>query len=1119
MTTKAQQIAMDNALVAPENQCVIGKCNMRINPGKKPKEPTYQVVLDALVLTTCYHAFLITAEVPVIYMHKILGQEFNEPLSEEEALSFIRELGHSGEIKYITDGMYYKKNLDFVALVWEELAYQIDNKDSKKQYKMFYPRFTKIIIHHFLKKDKSILMRNRTFMHTARDDSLLGTIRFVSRHEDTQVYGDILLKALTNQAMLDSVSYKTYYAIASGAELLKSKKSQKKSDSAISSEESPSKNKSASKPKPTKKKATVKADKGKSLNVLSEVTLSKATQLKEATKQSKKDFYISHASASGDTGEEDDDDEDDTEDESDNDDNDDGDNDDNDDDIDDERTESNRDVILNLNHTNEKQAEEEEENVDERVHTPDDYELTDEEDNANNAKEVNKEEEDDAEELYRDVNVNLRKEDVEMTDADQGGVDQHNKTEGLMQSSFVSSNFTSKLLNFENPSPNDNEIASLMDTTVRHEEPSSQTSSLYTVPIIVIPMITYVFTTTITPPPPLFNPLTQHATPTPTPTSSEATTSFLALPDISSMFKFNDRVIKVETDLSEMNQVDQEEAQAKKKEYMDLIDTSVRTIIREGVKTQLPQILPKVVSDFTTPSNYEAASSLSEFEITKILMDKMEENKSHLRADYKRELYDALVKSYNTEKDLFDTYGDVFKLKRGQDEKDKDQDPSVGSDQRTERRNSSKEAESPKDPRSKEVDDFGVQKNQEFDTGNNDEQPDNQATPKNDCITARAEKPPTLFNELMDTLIDFFAFVMNRINITNLTQELLVRPAFNLLKGTYKSLTELEYHSEEYHRGHQVIPQDYFINNDLEYLKGGSLSRQYSTSVTKTKAATYEIKWIEDMVPNLWSLVKVVYNKHAYWGTSHWGVKRQRFYGLASNRESTKDVYSRKRIIAVTKLKIMKKYDYGHLDEIEVRTEDQHLYTFKEGGFPHLRLQDIKDMLLLLFQQKLTNLMIEEHYDLNVALRMFTRRIVIQRRVEDLQLCVKSYQKKLNLTKPDTFRPDLKKRTAYTAYSDPQGVIYEDQNNRNRLMRTDKLHKFSDGTLDFVQTALHDITSGIRMEYLPKKKWSRLDKRMALVMIYNIDKILFERRLMRNLEKFVSGREYGNDLRLLEWTI
>ncbi|GJW28094.1 hypothetical protein Tco_0044969 [Tanacetum coccineum] len=394
MTTKAQQLALDNALVAPENQHVIGKCNMRINPGMKPKESTYQVVLDAIALTTCYPAFLITAKVPVIYMHqfratinkhnasyRIPSQDFDEPPSEEEALSFIRDLGHSGEINYITDvivdhlhqpwrtfasiinkcicgkvsgldklrlsrvqilsGMYHKKNLDFVDLIWEDLDYQIDNKDSKKQDKMFYPRFTKIIIHHFLEKDKSISLRNRMFMHTTRDDNLLGTMRFVSRHEDTQVYGAILPKEMMNQTMLDSVAYKTYYAFASGAELPKSKKSQKKSDSTISSDVSPSKKKHASSKlktvsitpeestkkskrvkrpakkfavKPTtgvvigdtpgesvsKKKAPAKDDKGKGLNVLSDVTLSEAAQLKEATKRSKKDFHVSHASGSGD---------------------------------------------------------------------------------------------------------------------------------------------------------------------------------------------------------------------------------------------------------------------------------------------------------------------------------------------------------------------------------------------------------------------------------------------------------------------------------------------------------------------------------------------------------------------------------------------------------------------------------------------------------------------------------------------------------------------------------------------------------------------------------------------------------------------------------------------------
>ncbi|GJW31893.1 hypothetical protein Tco_0051925 [Tanacetum coccineum] len=97
-------------------------------------------------------------------------------------------------------------------------------------------------------------------------------------------------------------------------------------------------------------------------------------------------------------------------------------------------------------------------------------------------------------------------------------------------------------------------------------------------------------------------------------------------------------------------------------------------------------------------------------------------------------------------------------------------------------------------------------------------------------------------------------------------------------------------------------------------------------------------------------------------------------------------------------------------------TDDDILYKFKEGDFHRLRIQDIEDMLLLLVQGKLINLNVEERLAFNVSLRMFTRSVVIQRRVEDLQLGVESYQKKLNLTKPDTYRSNLRRRDAYTPY-------------------------------------------------------------------------------------------------------
>ncbi|GJY60769.1 hypothetical protein Tco_0461426 [Tanacetum coccineum] len=324
---------------------------------------------------------------------------------------------------------------------------------------------------------------------------------------------------------------------------------------------------------------------------------------------------------------------------------------------------------------------------------------------------------------------------------------------------------------------------------------------------------------------------------------------------------------------------------------------------------------------------------------------------------------------------------------------------------------------------------------------------------------ARRQDPRESFDELTDTTFDFLTFVMNRLN-TGSTPK-----AANILMICKKPLP-LVPNSQ----GRHVIPFHHFINNDLKYLRGGESSRKYSTSVTKTKAADYgHIKWIEDLVPNsMWSQVIVNYDKFALWGISHWGKKQRQFYAFATTRESARDVYSKRRIIAVTKVEIVEWQNYKHLDWITVRRDDDILYKFKEGDFHRLRIQDIEDMLLLLVQGKVTNLNVEERIAFNVSLRMFTRSVVIQRRMEDLQLGVESYQKKLNLTKPNTYRSNLRRRDAYTPYSDPRGFIYENKVKKNRLMRIDELHKFSDGTLDDVQTALNDRLKGIRMEYLPQ---------------------------------------------------
>ncbi|GJR69834.1 hypothetical protein Tco_0015899 [Tanacetum coccineum] len=606
------------------------------------------------------------------------------------------------------------------------------------------------------------------------------------------------------------------------------------------------------------------------------------------------------------------------------------------------------------------------------------------------------------------------------------------------------------------------------------------------------------------------------------------------------------------------------------------------------------------------------------------------------------------VDAYEADKILLDTYGDTVTIKRPRDGADDDQEPSAGTDggqkkKKKEERKTMQIAEVP----------FEAPAHQEFKTESMMnkhkeevqhlpdwfQQPTRLPSPDhawNKSVPAVHESvqpwlsnlaqqdPRESFDELTDSTFDFSAFVLNRLNVQTLTPELLAGPTFELMKGTCKSLTELEYFCEEKlkalednfselkqtnqyaealssipgiidqylankmkeaidvavqlkydkireesntenqqfldsidegmkkvikeqvkkevykantekldwinpevrqyphdlrqplplvpnSKGRHVIPFHHFINNDLEYLRSGESSRKYSTSVTKTTAADYRhIKWIEDLVPNsMWSQMIVKYDKFSLWGISHWGKKRRQFYAFATLRESARDVYSKRWIIAVTKVEIVEWQNYKHLDWITVRRDDDVLYKFKEGDFHRLRIQDIEDMLLLLVQGKVTNLNVEERIAFNVSLRMFTRSIVIQRRVEDLQLGVESYQKKLNLTKPDMYRSNLRRQDAYTPYSDPRGFIYENKDKKNRLMRIDELHKFSDGTLDDVRTALNDRLKGIRMEYLPQTFWSQRDKANARAMIQAIDKRLKTRRIMRSLERFVGGRPYG----------
>ncbi|GJX02900.1 hypothetical protein Tco_0188816 [Tanacetum coccineum] len=79
---------------------------------------------------------------------------------------------------------------------------------------MYYPRFTKVIIHYFLTQDKTLSWRNKIGMHTSKDDYLINTLRFFSVKEETKIYGAILPESLTSPEMKETKAYKTYLSFA-----------------------------------------------------------------------------------------------------------------------------------------------------------------------------------------------------------------------------------------------------------------------------------------------------------------------------------------------------------------------------------------------------------------------------------------------------------------------------------------------------------------------------------------------------------------------------------------------------------------------------------------------------------------------------------------------------------------------------------------------------------------------------------------------------------------------------------------------------------------------------------------------------------------------------------------
>nr|GEW44262.1 hypothetical protein [Tanacetum cinerariifolium] len=768
-TTIEQQVAMDEALVPHAQRLRTGRSNFRLLSDIKSKESTLQLVYDVLCICPFFKAFLVTADVSKIYM-----QEF-----------WATATVHHHAIQFKMDNKKHIMNLESFRYLSE-----VEHKNHKKSNEMYNPRFTKVINHHFMSKDLSIPRRNKVNWHYVRDDHMFSAIKLVSKHQNTQQFGALLPIELTNEEIRNSKAYKEYYAVATGE--------------------------AAPKPKATK------ASKAKSLSALSKVAMTKAQQLKLATKRGLQQTHISQASGSGNDnkGNDDDDDEED--------DGDDGEEGNGDDDEDDDGDEGDDD--------------------DQEVRRDDDKDDEEEGDGEkdlglNIGKEERHAEVEEEDELYRDVNINQGR--------------------GIQATLEVEdSHMTLTLVN-----PDGMEL--IFETTSQMD----------------------VQTHTSVGPLPMTAPIM---------TSSTITTTFIT-------------------------------SQRENDEFLKTVDENIKKIIKEQVKeqvkVQVSKILPRIKQDMneqleaevltrsshSSKTSYDVAADLSEMELKKILIEKIEGNKSNQLSDEQRNLYKALVEAYESDKIILDTYEETVTLKRRRDDdSDKDEEPFAGPDRGSKRCREGKEPMSAGAPKEK-------------------------ATMSTDKSTHGSRSRQASASD----------FLINRLKVDTLTSELLAGPTYELMNGSCKSLVELKYHLKEVfkattdqldwvnpegqqyphnllkplplipnNRGRHLIPFEHFINNELEYLRGGALSRKYTTSIMKTKAADYgHIKWIKDLVPRtMWIKEPIGYDKHALSGVSHWGRKHQQFYGFAVNQEFARYVYSKRRIITVTELKIVEWHSYKHLD-------------------------------------------------------------------------------------------------------------------------------------------------------------------------------------------------------------
>nr|GEW20955.1 hypothetical protein [Tanacetum cinerariifolium] len=249
----------------------------------------------------------------------------------------------------------------------------------------------------------------------------------------------------------------------------------------------------------------------------------------------------------------------------------------------------------------------------------------------------------------------------------------------------------------------------------------------------------------------------------------------------------------------------------------------------------------------------------------------------------------------------------------------------------------------------------------------------------------------------------------------------------------------------------EIIKKDELTIAYLEGVGLKMLKRQYKNDVEleyhvkQLKAAVLEeTRWSNAWEKSTPHLLPSIFPQGV---TLKWEDARKYFFKAELGKRSSNKVYSDKRIISVVKVTMKRKWGYGFLTSIVVKRSDKKEYEFSYADLPRLSLNDVEDMYLLKVQDKLHHLKSDFEIDFNNALLLFIRRVIIQNRIDDLQLGVESYQRTINLTKPKFYFQRIDQKIPYTTSGTENGVVYVNQHNMKSLMKLNEVSKFCDGTM------------------------------------------------------------------------